>query len=88
MSSLRRFDECRRRSYRLCSTCPHRSVRGRFLIGWVRSLRERSRAAAPTMAATSKEKDRKGDYQETLDDVSLTTHPGLGCCAGVPGTGR
>jgi hypothetical protein len=58
---LEEVDRCRRRSSRLCSICPHRSVRGRFLIGWVRSLREHPRATAPTMVATGKGKGRKGD---------------------------
>ena len=31
----------------LCSTCPRRDARGRFLTGWVRSSRESPRAAAP-----------------------------------------
>ena len=54
----------------LCLTCPHRDVRGRFLIGRVRSSRESSRAAVPTMAATGEGKSRRGDYQETLADAS------------------
>ena len=44
----------------LCSTCPHRDVRGRFLIGRVRSSRESPRVADPTMAATGEGKDRHG----------------------------
>ena len=35
-------------------------MRGRFLIGWVRSSRESPRAADPTMAATGEGKDRHG----------------------------
>jgi hypothetical protein len=29
-----------------------------------------------------------GDYQETLADASSRSHPGLGSCAGMIGTGR
>ena len=42
----------------LCSTCPRRDVRGRFLIGWVRSSRKSPRAAVPAMAVTGEGKDR------------------------------
>src|SRR5664280_819431 len=56
---------------RVCvRTRPYHSVRGRSLTGRVWSLWESSRAAAPAMAATSYGKDRKGDYLETLADVS------------------
>jgi hypothetical protein len=72
----------------LCSTCPRRDVRGRFLTGWVRSSRKSPRAVAPAIAATGAGKDRMGDYQETLADASSPPHPGLGCVAGVAGTGR
>jgi hypothetical protein len=44
----------------LCPTCPRRDVRGRFLIGWVRSARERPRVVAPAMAATGGGKDASG----------------------------
>ena len=44
----------------LCSTCPRRDVRGRFLTGWVRSSRKSPRTAAPAMAATGEGKDRNG----------------------------
>ena len=40
------------------------------------------------MAATGEGKDRMGDYQGTLADASSRQHPGLGCVAGVAGTGR
>jgi hypothetical protein len=70
VSTSRRFDDVEDVATGLCSTCPHRGVRGRFLIGRVRSPRERPRAAAPTMAAAGKGKGRRGDYQETLADAS------------------
>lgn len=38
--------------------CPHREVRGWFLIGWVRSLRGGPGAAVPAMAAAGEGKDR------------------------------
>ena len=44
----------------MCSTCPRRDVRGRFLTGWVRSSRESPGAAVPAMAATGEGKDRNG----------------------------
>ncbi len=72
----------------LCSTCSRRDVRGRFLIGWVRSSRKSPRAAAPAIAVTGEGKDRRGDYQGTLADASSHAHPGLGGCTGMTGTGR
>src|SRR5690349_102508 len=72
----------------LCSTCPRRDVRGRFLTGWVRSSRESPRTAAPAMAATAEGKDRRGDYQGTLADASSFPDPRAGLLAGVAGTGR
>jgi hypothetical protein len=57
---------CQGRSYRLCSTCPRRDVRGRFLTGWVRSSRKSPRAAAPAMAATGEGKDRRATTREPL----------------------
>ena len=40
------------------------------------------------MAVTGEGKDRRGDYQGTLADASSRSHPGLGRCAGMAGTGR
>src|SRR6266849_3228228 len=52
----------------LCSTCPRRDVRGRFLTGRVRSSRESPRAAAPAMVATGEGKDR---YRATTRKLLL-----------------
>src|SRR5450755_838099 len=50
----------------LCSTCPRRDVRGRFLTGRVRSLRKSPRTAVPAMAATGQGKDR---YRATTREL-------------------
>jgi hypothetical protein len=84
----RGLDDARDVATGLCSTCPRRDVRGRFLTGRVRSSRESLRAAAPAMAATGEGKDRRDDCQETLADASSFPHPGLGRAAGVAGAGR
>jgi hypothetical protein len=66
-----------------CSTCPHRNVRGRFLIGRVRSLRERPRAAVPTMAVTGKGKGRYGATTRKLSQ--MLRHNNISGWEEVPG---
>src|SRR6266704_1004365 len=65
-----------------CSTCPHRSVRGRFLIGRVRSLRESPRAAVPTVAVTGEGKDRWATNRKLLPMPRQNDIPGW---VAVPG---
>jgi hypothetical protein len=52
----------------LCSTRPYRDVRGRFLIGRVRSSRESPRAVDPTVAVTG---EGKGRYRATIRELLL-----------------
>ena len=67
----------------LCPTRPHRDVRGRFLIGRVRSSRESPRAAVPAMAATGEGKDRNRATTRKLSQMPRHAHiPGW---AVVPG---
>jgi hypothetical protein len=62
------------RLYRLCSTCPRRDVRGRFLTGRVRSSRKSPRAAVPAMVATGAGKTERATTRKPLQmprDVSI-----------------